>query len=747
MAAIMADFFLGMLERSIQSGILILVIMLIRKSVHKIPKKIICILWMLAALRLIVPVTIESSFSLMPDVGKWLEEENTVYAAVQQPETVGDMDGSIKGKELTGEAGEFSQYDSGSLDKGIASAYGQALYIEGRDIIGVRKAAGHKGLLIIAAVWAAGAEIMLLYGIYCYIRTGYIVKEAVIYRDNVKCCDRTDSAFVFGIIRPEIYIPFGLDEVQLGFILAHERAHIARRDHISKIVGFLILCFYWFNPLVWAAYILFCHDMEMACDERVVKDMNEQDKKGYSQTLLQRSIAQRPELASPLAFNGVSVKARIKNILDYKKPSMWVTVVSVIMCIVFGGCSLTSADSDGHGEEQGTEAVNYEEMVNQAESVNYEDMRKQAEIIYKNIELGLYETGEKVDYSFEEIISSMSNDEMAARLSLQSDSGNLLKLLIVSDLTYKYTLEITEPLMAAIGGHIYYNADGKTYDLGEVHTSGTGYPIAEGQDGIYVSGGHYIARLVVDEEKKALKIAEFAVVVFDEGGDEKYFSLRDGELAEEADNSYYEELIYRDVNVTDFWIGSNMASLKDKSGRSMWHFVNVDILGGTDEEYLSGAGYVDELLDVVNSVSFKHEGENSYTTESNRPYYDFAGGIFRVPNAEEHFIFKNGRLTDADFISGNSECIDNRGFLVDCQEQALIYEMEHERFTASELKVAEITGTPVPEDEVSARIWYAAYARENMPYGYVLFLNERFFTQEEMLDIAENITFTESAWY
>jgi len=755
LAEMITDFFWGMLERSIQSGILILLIMLIRKTIHKIPKKIICILWALAALRLIVPVTIESSFSIMPNVGEWMRSEEAAYISIQQPQTLNKVDVPEGENVLVNDEGELFRNTAALTD--ISSLYDQDDYAGGGDIIGVNKAAKHKGLLITFAIWAAGTGVMLLYGIYCYLRTKYLVKEAVIYKDNIRLCDRTDSAFVFGIVRPKIFIPFSLDEVQFKFILAHEKAHIERRDHISKIAGFLILSFYWFNPLVWAAYILFCHDMEMACDERVVTDLGEQEKKRYSQVLLQRSIAQRREFVSSLAFSEADVKARIKNILDYKKPGMWITIISVIVCIVFGGCSLTSSDTDEHGteqetEEKGTDGTAESSIPDEPESgsADYAFMRKQAEAAYENIKLGLYEEGKQVDYSFDEIISGMSSDEMAARVTLQPDSNDSVELLIVSNLVYEYTdINNTEPLTAAIGGKVYYNDDGTTYDLGEVYTNGTAYPIGESSDSIYLPGGHEVARLMVDEEKKALIIYEFATVSYDENGNEMYFRLKDGELADDKDSSYFTGL-GKDMTVTDFWIAAGMERLTDKSQISIMNITDFGFSAEQKVSYLSGWARIDveqEDTDAFGMAFFNWEGDNAYTTVCKTLYYDAAGIMYRVPDAENKFVFENGKLADVDFAYGNSEYIQEPETLEGCQSQALIYELERERFTASEVEIARAAGKPVPEDEIKAKLWYVVFAKEDMPCGYVMILNDRFFTKDEVIEIARNTTFAANAWY
>lgn len=195
-------------------------------------------------------------------------------------------------------------------------------------------------------VWLIGLAAMLLYALVSYLRLRRRVSASIPLRENIYVCDEVPSPFILGIVRPRIYLPSVLDEAQRGSVLSHERAHLARRDHWWKPLGFALLAVYWFNPLLWLAYTLLCRDIELACDERVLRGMDAGQVKDYSSALLACSVPRRMIAACPLAFGEVGVGARVKNALRYKKPAFWIVAASVIVCIVVAVCFLTNPRTD-----------------------------------------------------------------------------------------------------------------------------------------------------------------------------------------------------------------------------------------------------------------------------------------------------------------------------------------------------------------------------------------------------------------
>lgn len=203
-------------------------------------------------------------------------------------------------------------------------------------------------VFVATVVWLAGIGIMLLYATISYWRICRRVREAMPLSKRVYLCDGISTPFILGILRPRIYLPSSLEEAQREYVIAHEQAHLQRRDHWWKPLGFALLTLYWFHPLLWVAYVVLCRDIEMACDERVIKDMSQEEKTAYSKTLLECSLPRRMISACPLAFGEIGVKSRIKAVLNYKKPAFWVVLAASVLSVVAAVCLLT--DPVGKGE-------------------------------------------------------------------------------------------------------------------------------------------------------------------------------------------------------------------------------------------------------------------------------------------------------------------------------------------------------------------------------------------------------------
>lgn len=312
----MTDFFLELVNISITAGYIILAVVLLRLFFKKIPKKFICLLWGIAGIRLVFPFSIESALSLIPSA-----------------ETI--PDDIVMSSAPTISSG--IEFVNNSVNPIISDAFAPN--------------AGDSAnpLQIITAVcanlWIIGIIAILLYGIISYIRVKRSVKTAVLLSDNVWQSESVVSPFILGIIKPKIYIPFNMDEETRNYVVAHENAHLRRRDHWIKPLGFLILAVYWFNPLVWVAYILLCRDIEAACDEKVVSQMDGETRKEYASALLECAVNRRRIAACPLAFGEVSVKNRIKNVMSYKKPAFWVIILAVVACIAAAVCFLTNPET------------------------------------------------------------------------------------------------------------------------------------------------------------------------------------------------------------------------------------------------------------------------------------------------------------------------------------------------------------------------------------------------------------------
>lgn len=195
---------------------------------------------------------------------------------------------------------------------------------------------------VLPVLWLVGMGLMIIYAAVSYIGVKRKVKTAVLLRDNIYQSENVSSPFVFGVIKPKIYLPFNINENDMSTVIAHERAHIKRLDHLWKPLGFSVLTLHWFNPLVWLSYVLFCRDTELACDEKAVKNMNANERADYSQTLLNFSVSRKGVSACPLAFGEVGVKNRMKSVLNYKKPAFWIVSVAAVLIVFTAVCFLTN---------------------------------------------------------------------------------------------------------------------------------------------------------------------------------------------------------------------------------------------------------------------------------------------------------------------------------------------------------------------------------------------------------------------
>ena len=314
----MAAVFLKLLNLSISASWLVLAVLVLRLVSKRSPKWVNVLLWGIVALRLVLPFSIASALSLIPSA------ETVSPAAVQfAPAPTITSGVSIIDNAVNPSLSEhFAAVPTASVNPLYVWAY------------------------LAGCVWLIGLGAMLLYALVSYLRLRRRVSVSLPIRDRIYLCDAISSPFILGVVKPRIYLPSGLDEVQRQNVLAHEQAHLARRDHWWKPLGFALLAVYWFNPVLWLAYTLLCRDIELACDERVIRTMDESAVKTYSTVLLACSMPRKAVITCPLAFGEVGVKERVRNALHYKKPAFWVVAASVTVCIVVAVCFLTDPPTD-----------------------------------------------------------------------------------------------------------------------------------------------------------------------------------------------------------------------------------------------------------------------------------------------------------------------------------------------------------------------------------------------------------------
>ena len=313
----MDDVFLKLVNLSISASWLILAVLVLRVVLKKAPKWVMPLLWGVVALRLVCLFSIESALSLIPSA-----------------ETIPS--------EIVTETREPVLYEQATLDIVTNPTLPSAAEVP----VGVSRQQAQVDFNIYSVLWFAGMAALLVHALVSAGKLKRKLATAILLRDNIYESEFVDSPFVFGVVKPNIYLPMHMDEGTAAYVIAHERAHLARRDHWWKVLGYLVLALHWFNPLVWVAYILFCRDIELACDEKVVKGLDGAARADYSQALLSCAAPKRAVAACPLAFGEGNIKTRVKSALHYKKPAFWVAAAAVLAVVIVAVCFLTNPRSE-----------------------------------------------------------------------------------------------------------------------------------------------------------------------------------------------------------------------------------------------------------------------------------------------------------------------------------------------------------------------------------------------------------------
>lgn len=317
--------FLKLLNMSITGCVMILAVIAARLLLKKAPRWSVCLLWGLVALRLICPFTVKSNLSLIPNSEPITQE----IISLQQPTAPVVME-QVQ-HEIVNDAPEEPDIPEQTVE-----------ILPERQAPNVLEIAGY--------VWLSGMALMLVYSLISYLQLKHRVRTATRLEKNIRQSEYVSSPFVLGVFRPIIYLPYGLKQKHQDHIIAHERSHIGRGDHLIKPLGFGVLAVHWFNPLVWLAYILLCRDIEAACDERVIRKMTVEQRQSYSATLLHYSVKRCRIAACPVAFGETGIKGRIKNVMNYKKPVLWIVILALLAGTATGVCFLTERPEDSPAE-------------------------------------------------------------------------------------------------------------------------------------------------------------------------------------------------------------------------------------------------------------------------------------------------------------------------------------------------------------------------------------------------------------
>jgi len=373
----MSAFLLKLLELSLQAGALTLGILFVRLVFRKLPAKYFCLLWAIVAVRLVVPFSFETGIAWAPNFQTlWSGEEENKYKEIYT-EFIPIGDARVDYAENRTEKVKITEIDESedyylngsSKASGTVTDIYAELVEEHHTVISDADSINESDYYIVASptpvpegianatfrlawralfysvtpmlfgLWLLGMVILLGYGAFSYIRVKRLVRNAIPYEDNIWLCEGLQTPFLFGWRNPQIYLPTNMEEAQIQYVVEHEKAHIARGDNYTKIIGYVLLSVYWFNPLIWVAYVVFCKDVERACDERVIGGFSPEDRKGYAEALLECSVDRKFGISNPLAFGEMDVKKRITGILQYKKPGKWLIVIAMLLCLTAAaGC-------------------------------------------------------------------------------------------------------------------------------------------------------------------------------------------------------------------------------------------------------------------------------------------------------------------------------------------------------------------------------------------------------------------------
>lgn len=341
----MEKIFTVICERGISAGYVILAVIVLRLLFRKSPRWVMGILWALVAIRLICPIVVESPFSVVP--------KEPLFDVVQQ----GDADketSNLKSEQQINNLADQNQ----TFGKQVAEIKEHtAKQDETKDFWTDKRKTDSKKML--STIWLLGMLVLTGYGIFGSLRVEYQLRFAVPVEQQIWECDTIHTSFLWGLVHPRIYLPSGMNEETKRYVIRHERAHQKRGDHWWKVIGYVLLVIYWFQPLMWIAYWIFARDIEYACDEHVIGNLSFAERKEYAQALLLCGSGRSRRLAGPLAFGGLGVKPRIKNVLSYQKPGRGKIAISLLVCVVVSVCFLTNP-KDVNGMDAEKHPVNME---------------------------------------------------------------------------------------------------------------------------------------------------------------------------------------------------------------------------------------------------------------------------------------------------------------------------------------------------------------------------------------------------
>lgn len=759
----MGDIFLKLLNMSITAGWLILAVLCIRLLFKKIPKWVSCLLWGAVALRLICPFSIESPFSMLPSTEP-IKTSAVVEGEVQDQIPSIDSRLNVVEHTINPMLTETFAYDR---SEGVAP-----LQI-------VANAAG--------VVWCCGMALLMFCAGISAVRLHRLVREAVNIRDNIYICDAVASPFILGLVKPKVYLSSALQDGETDCIIAHESAHLKRRDHWWKALGYFLLCIYWFQPLCWIAYLLFCRDIELACDEKAAKEMTLDEKKEYSKVLLSCARPRRLILSCPLAFGEVGVKERVKSVLNYKKPTFWVIIASFAIVVVLAAAFLTNPAKEYQIRitipAGSTETICYsdEEISPKGNSVTFyageglgdaaielEPVEVREENAYDEpiyitpgmpvkvnaekggwFRVGVYKlnpTEEDIDVYVSvrnvdvRIAASNMTEENGPSSELASDQQTEIQQEIALNddesenvLTMDLLLELFENDGLASKAREEGLAGFLAYENMKLYPD-----VAETLTGLYTCDLVY--PYTPEKGKTELRNYELQLSYWKPETAEEYGyagneindirimekETMDAVLLYEVDERFTPTNDLRGFLQRDYGIGQYLAcDLPD---------------GFTLNGFQSGVAFAGGGWMLEGTVQEPPHGDGAPAD------WYCTGGIEKGEHASQLLRFENGVLTDIDWRMNHMEQVGETKILDGCETQAVLAEYAFELFTPPEWEEYVSKHPGNVEDISKSRYWYVFMGEADSENYYVLFLNQEYFTKEDIIRMARSVRFTEGAF-
>ncbi len=783
---LLQDIFLHMLNMGITAGYVILAVLLIRLCIKRAPKVFSYGLWAIAGFRLVCPVSFSSAVSIF----------NLTSAK-------NGTDGTLN--YVSSNAGDITS-NSAAITYAVNTINKQAQYISAP----ATSLSPMQILLSAAALlWIAGMVLIFTYSTISYFRLGRRINNAVRLKDNVYQSDAISSPFVMGIRKPRIYIPFHMEEPELSYVLLHEKYHIRRFDYLVKPFSFLLATVYWYNPLVWLAYLCMCKDMEMSCDEKVIKDMGVSVKKNYSMSLLAFATNHRLPRVSPLAFGEISIKSRIKNILNYKKTKLWVTIIITIICLVtvvtcIANPAAKSAQPDtkkeaeavddsgtsdlasqlyavknayignpsangkllrtlGIGEQLGNFTLELETSerpyvlrMNFDHEVYDRDDFDNGMIRYATLLLALIGNADEIQWSY-----PYTEAGEPVRITVYWDSRNL-KLLGIDDIKgYGESAPKVQELIDFMDNRGFGTALASAFNVTD---NEDGFP----QDGKYL----VMNDLLGQRDWGSLTLKDWKAygnaAMEGTGDPNSYNSYLTFELTYGAD-LYKLQISYlkadQSIDLINLTRQSDMASLllysadpKYRTDTDLASFLNTKVDMGSYLTYQLPASMVNSgfyaTLGNAGGNLFLLGGEMPAETkqapiEWHIPIEWYApGGVLLLPSdsPSPYVSFKDGGLVDGTLQNNHTEVLDKPVILKGLSEQAVLVKVQHDLYTSSELDAAEKEGNPISTVEQTGTMYEIYFAREGGHTAYCIFLNAKYFTYDEAMALAGSVRFTDQAF-